>query len=188
MNALQARHGYASEWGWRITLPNTWEKLESSSDAPLSRTAATVFSTPQDWSLSLTWMRAHRPISDGLRNRFQAMTMLTRKPGPNEILSIIGSVFPPIGVIIDAQVVKLPDGTRALEIVEAVEDRSTGVITRQGYQLFLLHYRGGITQLTTASRFQTTPVYLERLAFYADSNDFMRMLPEIVESARSFHY
>jgi len=168
---------YRSEFGWSIMLPHDWEPLSiAGSGEALTVAPPVVFASSKDWTLSLTWMVESHPSNPKVLEAFLNATMLEGLVSPSEVQPVVQRIWPPIGDITDAEVVQLPDGSRALETVEEFAQATNGE-SKRGYQLLVLMNSG-----------PNTPAYFQRLCFYAPSSKFLQHIEDVRRSARSFHY
>jgi len=177
MNLAIADQEYSSEFGWVITLPAGWQNLQPGGDpnAPVPHHPI-VFASADNWALSLTWMIAAGPVDKGIASDFLTRTMLEGPIDPSAVQRTVQEIFPAIGEINEAIVVKLPDGSKALELLETYWEAGSGQIKR-GYQL-ILPLRAGLEKAVT----------FQRLCFYAPRKEFSQRVAEVRKAARSFHY
>lgn len=96
---------------------------------------------------------------------------------PEIAQEIMSQMFALIGKVTEAQVISLPDGQRALEIIEEIAPMGSAVEPMLGYHL-LLAVRGSASN---------TP-RMQQLAFYARATKFSKEISQITKSARSFRY
>lgn len=172
-NLLTPPNSFKSEFGWTITLAGGWTRMPGSGRDMVPTTSfPIVFTGPEYAQGTLTWMIAGDPIDQVIADRFRTMTLGV---GPLDLeisRSIATPIFPLLGSLLDAQVVRLPDDVTALELVERIgEDR------KGGYQL-IIPLQGTINQ----------PITFQRLCYYAPEKAFDSALPIVREMARSFHY
>jgi hypothetical protein len=164
---------YTSEYGWVITPPPDWAPLPQPAEPVLAPHLPVVFSCEDDPDLSLTWMIAGHPVQEEVARKYLSVTAAER-PALADLMDIAAKVFPFIGKADSCEVVKLADGSRAIEVTETyLEDGER----KNGYQMIL---PVGDTS-NCPSRFQ-------RLCFYAPAAKFGAALPAVRAAARSFHY
>ncbi len=169
---------YTSEFGWSITMPDNWRRLKArhaTSPAPVA-----VFSTPDNWSLSLSWMVSKYPVGMDAVSAFDSATMLEGRLDVNEATAVANEIFPLVGDIIRAATVTLPDGQRAIEIVETIRASESAPVEKVLYSLILPACRRG--------KDRSYPYFFQRLSFIAPPQEFNDKIAEVVKSARSFHY
>ena len=168
---------YRSEYGWSILLPEGWERLPTAGNgATLTIAPPVVFASSKDWTLALTWMVESHPTQPKILEAFLNATMLEGTAPVTEVQPVVQRIWPPIGEITEAEVVQLPDGSRALETLEEFDQGSSGE-PKEGYQLILSINSG-----------PGTPAYFQRLCFYAPGRSFLQHIDHVRRSARSFHY
>ena len=178
MLVSQIKNEYVSSDKWRISLPEGWSALDSVGGAPLNTNRPLVFcqnKTDAD-APGLTWMRADRPISSEAWLQFCTATMLGGPIGSREAEATALTVFPVPGKVVEASAVRLPDGNKALELIEEIAD-DNGVVTSQGYQLIF-----------SCRSDEPGALFMQRLVFYFKSDGFKQLLPQVKDAARSFEY
>lgn len=173
---MEKRAQYKSEFGWSIALPPTWRRLSRTN--PDDRTPIAMFSTPEDWSLSLNWMVSPRGCDDDIVTAFDIATMLPGRVELMEASNVVNQIFPLVGKLIRAAAIVLPDGQRALEVVEAIAADGNPV-EKLGYSLiFPRRVRGEYRNR----------VHFQRMSFIARQEIFHDRIPEVATAVRSFHY
>jgi len=168
---------YKSEFGWSITLPETWKRLTRRN--PDDRTPVAVFSTPQDWSLALTWMIDKNQSDDETLTAFDTATMIPGRLQIEEGIEVAQKLFPRLGEVVRVTSIKLPDGKRALEIFEIILSKDESKVEKVSYSLVLPRRKRGEYR---------NKVHLQRLSFVAPPQTFHERIHEIARTARSFHY
>jgi hypothetical protein len=164
---------YQSNYGWAMSLPPGFELLPSSPGPVLAAHRPVVFCDQQNYDLWLTWMIAGHPMKEESAHKFVAVTE-SKRPAPAEIQEIAPTIFPIIGNVDSCAIVKLEDGSRALEVMETYQEEG---VEKNGYQLIL--------PLKGVANY---PLTFQRICFYAPADDFKKRLPDIRAAARSFHY
>ncbi|MBX9671639.1 MAG: hypothetical protein K2X93_28880 [Candidatus Obscuribacterales bacterium] len=173
---MENKSRYKSEFGWSIALPETWKRLSRTN--PDDRTPIASFSTPEDWSLSLNWMVSPRGCDDDTVTAFDIATMLPGRVELMEASNVVNQIFPLVGKLIRAAAIVMPDGQRALEVVEAIGSPGNPV-ERLGYSLiFPRRVRGEYRN----------KVHFQRMSFFAPQEVFHDRIPEVAIAVRSFHY
>jgi hypothetical protein len=168
---------HTSEFGWVIALAPRWHRLEAEGPSgALALSSPVAFCGPDPDLGSLTWMIAAGPTDQELVAQFEAATIVPRTVGHQEAQTVATRIFPLIGQVTGAAVVELPDGSRALEVLEQFE-RSGGKQRRCGYQLICPLYGG-----------PGKPVYFQRLCCYGSAEAFSLAIDQVRRMARSFHY
>lgn len=169
MNAM-----YESEFGWAIELPPNWKRLSrrnSGEQAPVA-----VFSTPDDWSLSLTWMTSGRSVNEKSLADFDRAMFFSGRINVEDAAAIVDPIFPLVGKILSAAVVTLSDGQRALEYVETISEKNNLPVKKMSYSLILPAVNGSYRN----------PIYFQRLSFSATPSEFENRIADIVHAVRSF--
>lgn len=164
---------YTSEFGWVMQPPPGWTPLPVSRGPVVAVHRPVVFSCEQDSDLSLTWMVAAHPMKEDVTSRFLSVTT-AEEPADAELMEIAPTIFPVIGKVISCELVRLADGTRAVEVIETYVDEGE---KKSGYQLIL--------PLKDAAG---SPGMFQRLCFYASAPKFVEAFPAVRAAARSFHY
>ncbi len=183
MLVSEKRNEYVSSDRWRIALPSGWAPMGTIEGDPLNTNRPLVFCEQQTADKvdldppALTWMRADRPITSEAWLQFSTTTMLSGPVGSREAEAAALSAFPIAGKVIEANVVRLPDGNKALELIEEISDTETGAVTSEGYQLIF-----------SVRSDEPGPLLMQRLVFYFNTEGFKRLLPEVRSAARSFEY
>lgn len=173
------KNKYESGLGWSLDLPEGWEPMAlSRGEGGLNAgSPPVVFWCLDDPGLSFTWMRTQRPISSDEWLRYSTATMLVGPVGSREAQRAVQEVCPVLGRAVEAEVVRLSDGNRALELVDEVTDDAGARVVKQGCHL-ILPVRAG----------EPGPLFMQRLHFYLDTGRFKSVLPAIRASMRSFRY
>jgi hypothetical protein len=176
-NLTKPSNIFQSEFGWAMTLVDGWKRMEGSGRGMVpSHSFPIVFSGPDNAQGTLTWMIVADPIDRLIADRFLTMTLAA---GPLDLevsRTIAEPIFPILGKLIDAQVIKLSDGHMGLELVERIVS-ADGVTQKCGYQ-FIVPLYGALNE----------PITFQRLCYYAPEQAFEQTLPDIKQMARSFHY
>lgn len=171
MSVSENHKTVTSPFGWQIQLIKDWKHL----DPTILNDDAMVFCWSQDPTISMTWMLSGKINADILA-KYQVLTLLEGPKSLRESQSIVDAIFPLIGSIKEASVLKLNDSSRALETVESIRNEDD-IEHKCGYQLtFRLN-----SIFHDGARFQ-------RICFYAAVDEFNKWLPSIRTMARSFHY
>jgi hypothetical protein len=166
---------YASQYGWTMKLPPGWEPMPRSEGPVIAVHRPVVFNNVGDPDTSLTWMIASHPMSEEVSNKF-VTAMKETNPTQQDLLEIAPKIFPVIGTIDSCEMITLPDGARALEVIETYYDEGSDE-RNHGYQLML--------PLKNAKNY---PRVFQRLCFYAPAAVFNNNCNAVRASARSFHY
>lgn len=181
MLVTEPKNQYVSPDRWKISLPSGWAPMGTVEGQPLNTNRPLVFfDQNSDDKLdppAITWMRADRPVSSEAWLQFSTTTMLSGPVGSREAESATLSAFPVAGNVVEANVVRLPDGNKALELIEEMTDTESGAVSTQGYQLIF-----------SVRADEPGPLFMQRLVFYCKPDKFKRLLPLVRESARSFEY
>ncbi|MDZ4837937.1 MAG: hypothetical protein SGJ27_29480 [Candidatus Melainabacteria bacterium] len=168
---------YKSEFGWSMTLPPSWKRLARKNPDVYAPVA--VFSTPEDWTLSLTWMASRKKSDDDALIAFDSATMI---PGALELTDAkqtAAQIFPLLGEIVRATAVQLPDGKRALELVEIICTDDAKKVKKVCYSLILPRRQRGEYR---------NKLHFQKLSFIAPPDVFHEQIQTVVKAARSFHY
>lgn len=168
---------YKSEFGWSMKLPGKWKRLarRNSSD----RTPFAIFSTPEDWSLSLSWMLDRSIADDQALTAFDTATMVPGAISVEEASTVARQIFPALGEIIRGKVVVLPDGKKALELVEVIASQDPAARRKIGYALILPRRQRGEYR---------NQVQFQKLSFVSTPQVFHERFAEVSKAARSFQY
>jgi hypothetical protein len=177
----EKKNEYVSPDRWRISLPEGWGPMGVLSGEPLNTNRPIVFcdnkSTNRLDPPSITWMRADRPITSEAWLQYSTTTMLSGPVGAKEAQAATLAAFPIAGKVIEANVVRLPDGNKALELIEEITDTESGAVSSHGYQLIF-----------SVRNDEPGPVLMQRLVFYSSPVEYKKLLPEVRIAARSFEY
>lgn len=168
---------YKSEFGWSMKLPGKWKRLTRRN--PEDRTPFAIFSTPEDWSLSLSWMIDRSTADDETLTAFDTATMIPGAIAVDEASMVARQIFPALGEIIRANVVVLPDGKNALEIVEVISSQDPLVENKIGYALILPRRQRGEYR---------NQVHFQKLSFISSPKVFHERFAEVSKAAQSFQY
>lgn len=171
---------FISLQGWGLSLPEGWEPMtlsKSQGETLNGGSSPIVFWSGVDPTVSITWTRSNRPISSSGWTTYCTATMLCGPIGSREAAVSIEDVCPVIGTIIEAEVVRLPDGNKALELIDEVKDDVTGLVIKQGLHLIL-----------PMKMTEPGPLYMQRLMFYGEAARFKHLLPQLRKCMRSFNY
>lgn len=181
MLVTEKKNEYVSPDRWRMVLPQDWSLMGTIDGEPLNTNRPLVFCQPASSSKldppALTWMRADRPVSSDSWLQFSTTTMLSGPVGSREAEAAVSGTFAIAGKVVEANVVRLPDGNKALELIEEICDTESGAVTSQGYQLIF-----------SVRADEPGPLYMQRLVFYSSVDSFKQLLPEVRAAARSFEY
>lgn len=168
---------YKSEFGWMMQLPENWKRLARRN--PDDRTPFAIFSTPEDWSLSLTWMIDRVTATDEALTAFDTATMLTGSISAEDGGSAARQIFPALGEVIRANAILLPDGQKALEIIEVIPATDASGQDRISYSLILPRRQRGEYR---------NRVHFQKLSFTSSRDVFHKRFAEVSRIARSFQY
>lgn len=178
MLVSEKKNQFISPDQWRLSLPDGWTVLAPVDGNPLNTNRPIVFcaeaSNPD--APCLTWMRADRPATSDAWLQFCTSTMLSGTIGSREAQAAVLTSFPIAGKVVEASAVRLPDGNKAIELIEEITDES-GAVTSAGYQLIF-----------SCKTDEPGAMYMQRLVFYSNSENFKQMLPVVRDAARSFEY
>lgn len=176
--AVPATRLFSSDYGWGLSLPSGWHvlpKLPGESEFGLA--CVEVFSHPHDPSLSLTWMRSNREISDSYMLKFRQASSALGLISAAHAHEIISEFFPLMGRAVTAFSVELPGGQVALEISEEIVALGSSSEPMRGYHLLL-----------PASSGDNKPLQMQQLVFYARMSKFAQEIYSVIQTARSFKY
>lgn len=168
---------YKSEFGWAMTLPPSWKRLSRRNPDVYAPVA--VFSTPEDWSLSLTWMASRKKSDDDALIAFDSATMMAGPIDVNDAKKAVAQIFPLLGEIVKAKTIELPDGKRALELVEIICTNDESKVNKVCYSLILPRRQRGEYR---------NKLHFQKLSFIAPPEVFHEQIRTVVKAARSFHY
>lgn len=181
--ALATTTEYRSEYGWTISLPAGWEKLEDVGSASLTGCKPVVFSTPQDWSVAITWMRSPRPWPRDVVVRFDTLTATDGPVPVSEADAFLKVVFGTAGTVTEARTLTLNTGERGLEVIEFI---GSGVTPRCGYQLVTAVPEDRLDPALLLSTGAAS--YFDRVVFYADAAKFGKMLVQVRETCQKYRH
>lgn len=162
-----------------MNLPPKWKRLTRRHSAPSDRTPVAVFSTPDDWNLSLTWITSRKKSDDETLIAFDTATMSPGRIDLKEAQTVANHIFPTLGEIVRAAAVELPDGKRALEIIEIICSGDDNVVEKVSYSLILPRRQRGEYR---------NKVNFQKLSFTASPQTFHDRIQEVARATRSFHY
>lgn len=181
--ATLSRTEFTSDFGWTISLPPGWEKLDDIGSVSLTGCKPVVFSTPSDWSVAITWMRSPRPWPSEVVSKFHKITALDGPVPLEEADAFVKTVFSTAGTVTEARVVNLDNGERGLEIIEFI---GTGFQPRCGYQMIVAVPVRDHRVRSAVSGGKSESSYFERLVFYAEAPKFAQMLGSVRQSCTNF--
>lgn len=172
---------YTSPYGYVINLPLGWDKLQDASPAALTSFKPELFACDEDWSLSISWSRIRVPSYEAMDELSALCTFLGVVPAPDAD-AVVSRLVPLVGVTTKAQVIGLPTGERAIEIIKAVSF-SDNEPHRFGMDLL-------IDPQPRPFRFlnDSQTLYVDRVSFYADSTRFQTLFPQIKQCLHSIRY
>lgn len=163
-----------SEFGWSISLPEGWYRQEGTgTDLVLTETYPITFASKDYPSCSLTWMAATGDTKPDTVSRFQVMSFMKGPVDPYDATALCNQIFPLLGELSAAEMIRLADNTDAFEVVETY---SRGEENRVGYQLIFPLYRGGPGE----------PFNFQRLCFYCSEEQWEKGSDTVKAIARSF--
>jgi hypothetical protein len=168
---------YKSEFGWSMALPPTWKRLSRKNPDVYAPVA--VFSTPEDWNLSLTWMASRKKSDDDALIAFDSATMMKGPLELNDAKQTAAQIGPLLGEIVRANAVELPDGKRALELIEIICSDDSSTVKKVCYSLILPRRERGEYR---------NKVHFQKISFIAPPEVFHNQIRSVVKAARSFHY
>lgn len=168
---------YKSEFGWTMTLPPSWRRLARKNPDVYAPVA--VFSTPEDWKLSLTWMASRKKSDDDALIAFDSATMIEGVIDVGDAKNAAAQIFPLLGEVVKARSVELPDGKRALEIVEIICSDDSSKVNKVSYSLILPRRQRGQYR---------NKLHFQKLSFIAPPETFHNQIRAVAKAARSFHY
>jgi len=176
MSERQTDAPYVSDLGWTMELPPGWQPMmRGQHTANMSKSWAVVFAAPDGWSLSLSWMAGAHPVDDATVISFRYLTSAIGPITNFDTEEVLKPIFPSLGEIERAAVLELRDGAKAVDIFESISAAGHWE-QRKGYQMILpIDLPGEST-------------YFQRLCFYAPARAFARLIPEVYQSIRTFHY
>lgn len=178
MLVSEKKNQFISPDQWRISLPDGWTVLAPLEGKPLNTNQPIVFcaAASNPGAPCLTWMRADRPATSEAWLQFCTSTMLSGTIGSREAEAATLSSFPIAGKVVEANAVRLSDGNKAIELIEEITDES-GAVTSQGYQLIF-----------SCKTDEPGAMYMQRLVFYSNAENFKHELAGVRDAARSFEY
>jgi hypothetical protein len=175
---ISADTDFVSEFGWAIALPPNWSRREGTgSDLVLSPSYPVTFISDDIAPNSLTWMVLGGEVDAEATAEFEMTTMLPRPVDTRAAAALTQKFFSLMGSITNAEAVRLPDGTRALELTESFTDESAAP-DRAAYHLIVPLFSGG----------PGDPPAYQRLCYYSDADQFARTFNVIRAVCRSFQY
>ncbi|MGD9683391.1 MAG: hypothetical protein AB7W16_19675 [Candidatus Obscuribacterales bacterium] len=142
------RTQFVSPAGWQLVLPDGWEPLagfeaeaEAEAEAEIGEAVLVpvppiVFAFSKDWSLKMSW-KVDITAAPSLVEVFQDLIVLSgpaRMPDTLNLLERLGVVR---GEVVEASVLTLPGGERALSVEEALD----GDPSRLAFHFLLPYYK-----------------------------------------------
>jgi hypothetical protein len=175
---------FMSDYGWTISLPPGWEKLEDLGAVTLTGFKPVVFSSPKDWSVAITWMRSPRPWTPDVVAGFHQLIAMDGPVPLDDADAFVKTVFGTAGTVTEARTVTLNTGERGLEIIEFI---GSGFAPKCGYQMIVaVPVPRNNVALPSMLTGETPSSYFERLVFYSDPTKFGQLLSPVRESCRNF--
>jgi hypothetical protein len=168
---------YKSEFGWSMQLCGKWKRLTRRN--PEDRTPFAIFSTPEDWSLSLSWMIDRATADDETLTAFDTATMIAGALSVEETETVVSKIFPNTGEILRGNVIVLADGKKALEVVAVLRAQDSQMEDKISYSLILPRRKRGEYR---------NHVHFQKLSFISNRKTFHERYPEVSKIARSFQY
>jgi hypothetical protein len=175
---ISADTDFVSEFGWAVTLPPGWSRREGTgTDYLAAETYPVAFTSETIAPAALTWMVLGGEVPAELAAEFELFTLSAHTVDAAAAGRLAKEFFPLLGTVSRAEVIRLPDGTRALELTESFIDHVT-TEERSAYHLLSPLFIGGPGSLP----------HFQRLCFYAESNHFYKNIETVQSISRSFHY